>query len=255
MDDNGPAQHECGQRHHVQPGNAEQGRHGQVVLVLAQVLTDQGVDVLVEEVVWCVSVAPSGRPVVPDVYMIRARSSCSTGSSTSSSEPEARNRSYSSPGPPPSTLTQERAHAGQFGLQARSNLALVLPEDHGGGTAVAQNVFHSRLPQPGVHQDCGRPDRPRGEERLQQGGVVEPHVGHPAPVAHARSAGVVPTELIPADEVSGVQQVVLDDVLLDRSPQGLTEHRAGQVVHGHDPARHLVAGDLVVAVLAQDVLI
>jgi hypothetical protein len=38
---------------------------------------------------WCVSIAPFGRPVVPDVYIRNARSSSSTSTSGASAEPLA----------------------------------------------------------------------------------------------------------------------------------------------------------------------
>ena len=128
-----------------------------------------------------VSIAPLGRPVVPEVYMMMQVSSAATGSSIGSSEAAASNWSYSAP------TSTVRTHVA-VARQSRDETGERRPVHEGLRAGVRQLVGDLGPGEAGVERYEDRPEGARGEQGLQVGGVVRAEVGDPVAAAHSAGA-------------------------------------------------------------------
>ena len=134
-----------------------------------------------------VSMAPLGRPVVPDVYMITATSSASTGSASVSGAlwpaTEASGRPAVGGG-----VGADVAAARELVADAVDHRAVVLVDHDRVGAGVVDDVAELGAGEAEVEGDEDGAEPGRGEHRLEEGRLVEAEEGDPVAVVDAVGA-------------------------------------------------------------------
>ena len=170
----------------LRPPMWKSGRDHQGHVVLAHVEKCSALVLFHQRLAW-VSMAPLGRPVVPDVYMMTATSSASTGSASVSGGTVARHRGKRRPAVV-GGIGADVAAAGELIADPVDHRAVVLVDHDRVDAGVVDDVAELGAGEAEVEGDEDGAEPGRGEHRLEEGRLVEAEERDPVAVVDAVGA-------------------------------------------------------------------